>query len=290
MKRLLFPALVCLTLISSANSLAAQPCRQAVAASSAGFQVPHIKLDAITFSGRTAVSLEELNAISGSLTERTYRDDSHWIEELRDRITDAWQHLGYLRVQIGDIRAESRAATGSETHFTVTAVVDAGQIYSLKEIGFGNASQFSASELRAMFPIADGELVDTHKLQEGMTGLRKAYGAKGFINITVVPAYTVDEANATVALDLDLSEGKQYTLSGIRILGLPPDTAQNLLQKSGLERGKIFSPQLLENFFEQSRSLLPQGANPLDDVQKSLDDQRATIDVTLDFSSCSPAR
>ena len=249
-------------------------------------QEKHVKLDTLSLEGNTALAPDELSAIARSLTSRTYDDDPTWIRELQERIQDEWQHRGFFRAHVEGPRAVLQAETSSERRFAVKAVIDAGKVYRLDRIDFLHNSQFSSGELRAMFPIQDGDTFDTHQFQRGLENVRKAYGTKGFINFSVLPAFSIDDKNALIPVALEIEEGKRYSFGRIEILGLEPPLAQRLLRESGIETGAVFDVSLWDKFLEQNKTLLPHDAAPESDTLRRLDEQQGTVDVTIDFRRC----
>lgn len=248
---------------------------------------PHIKVTELTFRGQVAVPPDQLGQIAQSLTEHRYEDDSEWPEELLARITDAWQHLGYLKAAVADPRVRQLdEGTPLEKRVAVSVAVDAGRVYRLDRMTFANGIQFSADELRASFPIQDGDVLDTHALQQGLENVRKAYGARGFINSLIMPSFDINEPYGLVKLSFNIDEGKQFRFGEVKVLGLNPDLAQDLLRRSGLKRENVFESTLLEKFFKDNAVLLPKDAISFDDTQRRINEEQATVDITMDFSGC----
>ncbi len=73
--------------------------------------------------------------------------------------------------------------------------------------------------LRAQFPTKDGELFNATAIGKGLDNLRKAYGSLGYINFTAVPTPRIDDAKHLVYLDIDIDEGKAFTVSRIEFQG-----------------------------------------------------------------------
>lgn len=247
----------------------------------------HIKVTKLTFRGQTAIPPDQVKQITQSLTERTYNDDSQWLRELSARIKDAWQHLGYFKFAAEDPRTLQLAETPLEKRIALSVTVDAGRLYRLDKMTFAGGTQFSPGEVRAFFPIQDGDVFDTHALQQGLENLRRAYGARGFINFTAVPSFAIDDSHGLIALNLDFDEGKQFHFGEVKVLGVNQGLAQALLRQSGLERGNIFNWALLEKFSKDNVLVLPKDAGRLEDVtQRSVNEEQATIDLTMDFRGC----
>jgi len=248
---------------------------------------PYIKLTELTFRGQTAIPPDQLSQIAQPLTERRYDDDSRWREELNEGITDAWQHLGYFKAIATEARVRQlNEGTPLEKRVAVSVVVDAGRLYRLDRMTFANGTQFSAGELRAFFPLQDGDVFDTRALQQGLENVRKAYGARGFVTFTLIPTFAIDDSRGLVTLNLDMDEGKQFRFGEVKVLGLDPGLAKALLHQSGLETGNIFNWALPEKFLKDNVLILPQDANSKEDIQRRVNEEQATVDITMDFRGC----
>lgn len=246
----------------------------------------YVTVDEITFGGQLELTPEGLRTTSKHLTEERYEDNPQWLQEIRERVRDAWQHRGYFRAQVSGIEVAERAADKAGRHVSLRIIVDPGRRYYLREIDFISATQFSSAELRAMFPIQDGAIFDTHQLQEGIQNLRKAYGARGYINFSDVPSFEIDEGNNLIKTIMEFDEGKAYRIQKVTILGLSPATTEKLLQFPAWQSGRIFDTSLFDAFFTQNRALLPKDAAPEDNAIRNLNEQQGTVDLVMDFLSC----
>ena len=247
---------------------------------------PYIELSSLDFRGQTMLPPEELRVIAESLMEKSY-SDPQWPEELQQRVRDAWQHRGYFKVVVGDPLVRQLPAAPGEQRAAVTISVDAQQLYKLGRIGYAYNTAFSSGELRSFFHIEDGESFDTHKLQEGIETMRKAYAVKGFINMVAIPVLDIDELHSTLTVTLDLAQGKQFRFGQITVHGMDPALAEKLLHESGLETGAIFDPALVNRFFERNRDILPADAEPFKDTERLMDEMKGTVDMIIDVFQCS---
>jgi outer membrane protein assembly factor BamA len=247
---------------------------------------PHIKLSRLIFRGQTTLPPSELRLIAKSLTEKSY-SDSELLEELPERIRDAWQHRGYFKVVVGEPLVRQLAAPPGEQRVAVSISVDAEQLYKLGRIAYAHNTAFSYEVLRSFFPIEDGDTFDTHKLQEGIEALRKAYAVKGFINMTPIPEFDIDELHSTLTVTLELAEGKQFRLGQMTVHGMDPALAAKLLHESGLQAGAFFDFSLVRTFFERNRDILPADADPFRDTVSRYDETNGTVDLTIDVFQCS---
>ncbi len=202
---------------------------------------PTVKVGNISFTGNQAVSSRELRAAMRNLRPvgiphsiflenlfaRTY--DASKLEEDTERVRRALQDRGYFRAEV-DTPVTHIRNEGGLSFFTfrprqgkridIRIPVEEGARYRLGGVTFtGNAHVQNVKALRAQFPTKDGELFNATAIGKGLDNLRKAYGSLGYINFTAVPTPRIDDAKHLVYLDIDIDEGKAFTVSRIEFQG-----------------------------------------------------------------------
>jgi outer membrane protein insertion porin family len=202
---------------------------------------PTVKVGNITFTGNRTVSSRELRAAMRNLRPvgiphsiflenifaRTY--DASKLEEDTERVRRALQDRGYFRAGVSDPITHIRNE-GGLSFFTfrprqgkridIRIPVEEGPRYRLGGVTFtGNTHVPNVKALRSQFPTKDGELFNATAIGKGLDNLRKAYGSLGYINFTAVPTPRIDDAKHLVYLDIDIDEGKAFTVSRIEFQG-----------------------------------------------------------------------
>jgi outer membrane protein assembly factor BamA len=259
-----------------------------------------MRITSLTFVGQPALSPDQQEQIAKSVTPLPYVDRQKDLNELLGRLRGAWQHLGYfkVKVELGGIRTLSENA---ETKMVaIAAKVEAGSQYRLGEIQFtalpDGASfprpesgpqrwQFTPAEMRAFFPLQRGDVFDTYKIEAGIGQMRQAYGAKGFIDFSVVPAFNFDDTNSSITLILEIGEGRQFHFGSIEVPGVDPELARNLLVQSGIASGKVFDPSRFAELWKQSDEVLPENLE-LENIERHINADHATVDLTLRVHAC----
>lgn len=253
--------------------------------------VKKMKVSRLVFLGEPLLSTSVQDQIAKSLAEHDYDDDNQGFEELLARVRDAWQAQGHFKVIVENGPSQTVEETPDRKIVSITVNVDAGKQYRLEQIHFKDGpsdlrqpeasnESFSEEQLRALFPIQPGDILNTNQLQQGMEKLRQAYGMKGFINFFVVPSFEIDEVSNRISVLLDLDQGKQFRIGKVQILGADPETAQALITSSGLKSGSVFDPSHLEHL----KGL--KDFKPENDIRRVIDEQRGTVDLIVDLRKC----
>lgn len=230
---------------------------------------PTVKVGNITFSGNRAVNSRELRAAMKNLRPvgvphsivlenifaRTY--DASKLEEDTERVRRAMQDRGYFRAVVNDpvthIRNEGglslftfRPRQGKRIDIRIP--VDEGLRYRLGGVTFtGNTHVQNVKALRSQFPTKDGEFFNATAVGKGLDNLRKAYGSLGYINFTAVPTPRIDDAKHLVYLDIDIDEGKPFTVSRIEFQGNTITRDRVIRRELLLEEGQVYNSNLWES-------------------------------------------
>ena len=230
---------------------------------------PTVKVGNITFTGNHAVSSRELRAAMRNLRPvgiphsiflenlfaRTY--DASKLEEDTERVRRALQDRGYFRAGVGDPITHIRNE-GGLSFFTfrprkgkridIRIPVEEGARYRLGGVTFtGNTHVQNVKALRAQFPTKDGELFNATAIGKGLDNLRKAYGSLGYINFTAVPTPRIDDAKHLVYLDIDIDEGKAFTVSRIEFQGNTITRDRVIRRELLIEEGQPYNSNLWES-------------------------------------------
>ncbi len=188
------------------------------------------------------------------LFPKTY--DSSKLEEDAERVRQAYRDRGYYNAAVEDPKTQIRDQ-GGLNFFTfqpnkgkridILMPIEEGQRYHLSHITFtGNKAVNNTRALRNTFPIKDGAIFNATEVGKGLENLKKAYGQLGYINFGAIPSATVDEKNHTVALNVDIDEGKQFYVSRIEIQGNTLTRDRVIRRELLLQEGQVYNSQLWE--------------------------------------------
>jgi len=262
-----------------------------------------MKIAQLTFVGSPGLPPSVQEQIAKTLIEPIYDDPQQGQDEVIAQIRDAWQQQGYFTVKVVHSDSQTLEETPERKTVALTVNIDAGTQYRLSELRLEPAASFDAArpvssarigvepretatpeQLRTFFPIHKGDIFDTDKIRRGIEDLRKAYGAQGFINVLVLPKFKTDEANGLISAILEVHEGQQFHVGKVDVRGADPGISQSLAQ-SGLTSGSVFDASRLEEFLVRNKPIFPKGEEA---VQRHINEEENTIDLTFDVPDCAP--
>jgi outer membrane protein insertion porin family len=266
---------------------------------------PKVKVGRISFQGNRRLgsrylrsSMKNLRPIGiphsiflENLISKTF--DATKLSEDTERVRDAYQRKGYFKALVEDPKTQIRDSgsglrvpfwgRGGGKSMDITVPVEEGERFRLSGITFtGNKAITNTTILRKQFAMKDGDVFNTDLVRKGLENLRKAYGQLGYIKFAPVPNTKIDDEKRTVALSIDLDEGKPYSVRRIEFQGNTTTRDKVIRRELAIEEGQVYNTQLWDlsllrlnqlNYFE---SLKPEEA-----TERTLNDQDGTVDLTL---------
>jgi hypothetical protein len=257
---------------------------------------PKVAIDVVELEGTLLPETVQEQLVT-SLKQREWEENSDWEAEVRSMVITAekegWpdrENQGYLGFSVSEEWKPLRREPGL-LHVLVTVHVNEGQQKRLEKIeirfvgGQLASPVFDSDTLRKLIPLKDGEIYNRDKYHAGVTAVVAAYQEQGFIGLTTNESLASDDDNQTVALAMEITEGQRYRWGDIRVIGLDPKIETIL--RARLPKYSIVNPNLVRDFYKEYKSSLPVGASP-ETAEWKLDQQRAIVDMTFDFSTPAP--
>jgi outer membrane protein assembly factor BamA len=225
--------------------------------------------------GTQSLSSDELTSITSGMIGSCFDDNS---DELEERIRALFQDRGYFQVVLNSLHVKPNDPIAVPKPVLLEAEITEGLRYRVGEIAFTGNNAFAAAELAAKFPMKKGNLFTRNKVASGLENLRKLYLTSGFIDFWSVPE-TTSRSDATIALTIEVTEGRQYHMGKVEILA-KKEIAERLLTAWELPAGAVFDGTYVEKYLDKNRALLPdefQAQHAL--LLRNCDD--STVDVNL---------
>jgi outer membrane translocation and assembly module TamA len=226
------------------------------------------------------IRLEELDARANQANQ----DLSVLAEEAGERVREAYQDKGYFEVEVAsEVRPVAAGAGNHQVDFVIK-VLKQGQQYWLRDIHWKNMTAFSEQQLLALTPIHPGDIFSRSKIAQALEAVRQLYGSHGYINFTSIPNTEIDEAERSIALNIDVDEGGLFRFGNLVIVGLDSAKAEFLQRAWGDLRGQPFSQETLRRFFNQLVQSVPPGVDPAEYTMTRLSQDANTVDISITFA------
>jgi len=269
---------------------------------------PKVKVGKITFQGNKHLSSRTLRRAMKNLRPigiphsiflenlfaKTY--DATKLDEDTERVRAEYQNRGYFKVLVQEPKTQIHDTGHPGFHLPllipgpgkaveIIMPIEEGDRYRLGSITFKNVKAFpNPAGLRSLFPMKDGEIFSREKVSKGLDNLRNAYKEYGYINFTPVPNTTFDEDKKLVKLEIDVDEGKQFTVRRIEFQGNTTTRDKVIRREVALEEGQLYNERLWRlsllrlnqlGYFEQ---LKPEDPNI---TETHVDEKNGQVDLTL---------
>ena len=229
---------------------------------------PVVKVGQIKFAGNQHLSslylrrsMKELRPIGiphsiffENLFARTF--DASKLDIDTERVRFAYRDKGYANAAVETPRTQIRDQGGLNwftfrpnrgKRIDILMPVEEGERYRLGSITFtGNTHLNNTRALRAQFAIKDGDWFNSTLIGKGLDNLKKAYGQLGYINFGAIPKPVYDDQKHTVSFQIDIDEGKQFTVSRIEFQGNTTTRDRVIRRELLLDEGSVYNSQLWE--------------------------------------------
>jgi outer membrane protein assembly factor BamA len=164
----------------------------------------------------------------------------------------AYHEHGYLRARFAPFKAElARNAPGGDNAVVVTLPVTEGSVYRWGGAEWAGNRQFSSDELQQKLGAPPGDIANQKRLDAGVEAVKKAYGARGFIEAQVHLEQAFDESASLVSYHVSIDEGRQFRMGTLTFVGFPESAVRELLKEWKLKPGDLFDASYINEFLQK---------------------------------------
>ena len=189
---------------------------------------------------------------------------------------------GYLQSRLDEPRIRVAGAG-----LAVTIPTTEGPLYRLGNVSVQGAESMSIDYVKSLLPMAKGDIADGSKIAKWLfEDLKQVYGERGFIEYTAEPIPRFRDnprkpEEGIVDLEVQLDEGKRFTLRSLKILGEDLSETQRAAFFA-LRVGDFFNYRLLEESVERiNQSGLFEPVDAYKDVDLATDQENAALAVVI---------
>jgi len=207
---------------------------------------------AVNFEGAATVDVVTLQKEAVPLLKRNYALTEFRIFA-RTTFIPFYRERGYLQVKLGDPTPKPAKAEQclTDCDVAVTFPVAEGLIYQWSPAVWNGDLIATVSDLEKIMGMKQGEVANGKKIDSGFDSVRKEYWRKGFIDVQIKPNTTFDDTAKTVTYAVAISQGPQYHMGELQLLGMSPALTGKLKTLWRCKTGDIYDGNYLEEFTRQ---------------------------------------
>lgn len=235
----------------------------------------------LDFPGATDPETPLLQAAAKPLSGQDYLRTKMSVQE-KFNFLPVYQARGYLTAQFAEAQAKV-AEDGAQTLVDVSFPVTPGVKYKLTDVKFSGNKVFPAEKLRELIHLKTGEPANSVELTDDLQQIHKLYGTRGYLFAHADAVPTMDDAAATVAYQLDVTEDELYRMGELNIDGIPPENAKKMLAQWQMKKGDAYDSSYPQRFF--SLMYRDFGLHGSYDVmpKEAIDRQQKVVNMALHF-------
>ena len=249
-----------------------------------------VKPENILFVGNKSVSSEDLKAVfrsAGTVTAQlspenmdTY--DSNRISHSLNMILAFYHSRGFIKAAISPPDIDF-AAPSPEGRVQMKLTVTENNSYRLGQIRINGAQVLSPPLLGSLLNLQPNVPINLSKITTGALAIQEAYLALGYLDFDVKTRVDTQDNKKTADVVLDISEGKQYHLGKVEMMGSSPIKDSLIREFLPFQSGDIVGKKAFEACLQFLNEL---GITPVltaSDVTFSYNRSEALVDVSINL-------
>lgn len=227
-----------------------------------------ILIDEIKFVGNKAFSdwqirdvMEELgnhNPFS-FLSQKDVYNEMKLSKDMQS-IRDLYWGAGYLDVNFRDPDLISRNTMAlfeknKIPRYDVIVPIDEGKQYKLNDVTVEGNKEFDTKMILSALAMRKGDIYDHGKVKNWLEFLKRQYGHRGFVMLSLVDERKKNTQDMTVDLNLKIKENDVYYVNKINITGNTSTNDEVVRRQMLINEGDVFDNKLLEISVNRIRQL-----------------------------------
>ncbi len=249
-----------------------------------------LKIASLSFSDAALLAnpvvQQHLSEINGKPYSRTTIDVF-----LAEQIRPVYLRQGYLKAKLGppEVRLSGPPTAKLPEQLPVYVPVATGEVYHFSDAQWYGNNVISSIALDAYLGLKNGAVANGMEMEAALEQIREEYGRRGYLDATVQPESSFDDAAHTVSYKIAIAEGKQYHMGGWVITGISTNGESRVRTTFPIAAGDVFDKIKYEDYLVQlqshSKDIFGELPVHYDSVGHWLraDAARGIVDVLLDF-------
>jgi outer membrane protein insertion porin family len=244
---------------------------------------PSLPIREVVFTGNTVVGSAALakavEPLIGHQHDEVFEEDF-----LKGDPADLYAEKGYLRIRFGRPQPALMDSSGASGPVRIAVRVSEGLQYNLGEVAFSGNTAFTGEQLAGQIHVETGKTANGVQLDRDLRDMADLYATRGYLSARAEATPSFDEASRTVNYQVAVTEGDQYRMGQLIVIGIDGAHVDMLKHDCKLRRGDPFDQSYWKYFLVTNAKDLPAGADKSKKIWKNqVNHDTRTVDVTLTF-------
>ncbi len=187
------------------------------------------------FTGNWSISTARLKELARSLKNVSPDESS---KELINKINEAYRAFGFWR-------ANTIVESDPSDPTRILINIDEGKQYRWGDVEI-TSEKLPQNTIAALFHVEKGWPANMVEMRNMLHAYVADFQEQGYMDCSITPQLSTDDASGQVSLKVDISEGPRYTVGYI---SLDSPEAQSIFSKL---QGQVFNPSLYESLLAQT--------------------------------------
>lgn len=206
---------------------------------------PAVRIGPIQLTGVSTAMTAKTHLLAAGQSGNPF-DTENTAIGLKRAFEDLYQDQGYAAVEVEVTQVGPPIITTDSAAIPYKIAIREGGIYKLGTIDYPADALVSRAEVQkvlAKYPAGSGRPLDLFLL-----AIRDAYHARGYLDCTVTPQASFDEATHIVNYSVETAAGAQYQMAAVTFDGAPDAMAAKLKAAWRLAPGAAFDESYVPGF------------------------------------------
>lgn len=196
---------------------------------------------------------------------------------------------GFLKATVTELRPKVSADTAQATEVAVQLKVEPGLQYTISDVKWEGNKTFSAEKLQTLIHSRPAAVANVPLLKNDLEAVRKLYGTRGYMMVSIKPNAQIDDASKAVAYRIEVSERDVFHLGDLDIQGLDAKTVDRLQEAWTLRESDPYDSTYPQRFFEDTVKLLSPDVTWTISIHEGINEEEKTVDVSLRYGIKPPS-
>jgi len=202
---------------------------------------PRLRIRSVNFKGNKFIKTGDLRGVTKTKTRTWYFGPVYYTEE---KITADLEKLQNIYFQRGFLNHDIKALGRSE----ITFLIDEGPQYKVGEINLSGNAGFGSEKLLTDLELSSGQIYYPQKAEAHAKRILKIYHENGYVDARVQQRHSfIDDANDIVNIEFRISEGKQFRIGRIDVIGneqTQDKVVRRVLDEYGFSPGQLYNADI----------------------------------------------